>query len=341
MRYLLVLLFSLSNLPLNAQWSNNLLSNTEVKDSIGFEESVPLSATTSTGKTYISYFAQYNGNYQMRLQLLDSSGNKLFGQAGLLVSNNPQSTAIFRYDLKTDANDNAIIAFQDIRSGGALNIVTYKIDEQGNFLWGSNGILLVDPVSTEGLGPKIGFTNAGNVIIAWNASSSNSSWVALQKLTSTGTLTWANTLRVIDSSFIKKYTRPTLIPVDTDDFALLYVEQTGFGLGVSNMYAQRYNAFGGSVWSTPVHVSTKTISFFYFCEAISDGAGGFLSASVLQIITSHQLAMYMFSMSIVMVIYGMRQVILPAIWQIRNDFVMQPDFHLLMLPFGYLSRLPT
>lgn len=275
MRYLLVLFLTVSTQQLTAQWTSNTQLNTEVKDSIGFEESVPLSATTSDGKTFVSYFAQYSGGYQMRLQLLDSAGFRLFGPTGLLVSNFPQSTTIFRYDLKLDSDDNAIVAFQDVRTGGALNIVTYKIDQLGNFMWGTNGIQLIDPVSTEGLGPNIGFTNSGNVIISWNASSSNASWVAVQKLSPGGTPIWNNTLRVIDSTFTKRYTRPSTVPVSADDFSMLYVEQTGFGLGVSNMYAQRYDANGNSIWSSPVHVSTNTISFFYFCEAISDEQGGF------------------------------------------------------------------
>jgi hypothetical protein len=275
MKTLLTLLLSALVLTCDAQSVVDPMINTEVKDSIGPEESVPLMSNTSDGGTYVSYFALYNGSYQMRLQLLDSAGNRLFGQMGLLVSNQPQSTAIFRYDLKTDANDNAVIAFQDIRTGGNLHVVVYKIDKQGNFLWGNNGVQLIDPISDEGLAPTIGFTNAQNVIISWNASSSASSWVAVSKLDPAGVTLWPNTLRVIDSTFSKRYTRPTTVPAGADDFSMLYVEQTGFGLGVSNMYANRYDANGIPVWSTPVHVSTKTISFFYFCEAVSDGLDGF------------------------------------------------------------------
>jgi hypothetical protein len=258
-----------------AQWVTNPLINTEVKDSLGPEESVPLQATTSDGSTYIAYFALYNGSYQMRLQLLDDSGVKQFGPLGLLVSNQPQSTAVFRYDLKTDANDNAILAFQDIRTGGNLHVVVYKIDKLGNFMWGNNGIQLIDPASDQGLSPTIGFTNSQNVIISWNASSSSNSWVAVSKLSPAGSLLWANPIQIIDPAGVKKYTRPTTVPAGTDDFSMLYVEQTGFGLGVSNMYANRFDSNGSAVWANPVHVSTKTISFFFFCKAVSDGMDGF------------------------------------------------------------------
>jgi hypothetical protein len=183
-----------------AQWTTNTLLNTEVKDSVGFEESVPLTATTADGRTWISYFSSYGGGYEMRLQLLDTLGNRLLGNNGLLVSNQPQSTALFRYDLKADASGNAIVAFQDIRSNGIMQVVAYKVDQTGNQLWGANGIQLIDPIATDGIAPSIGFTNAGNVLIAWNSSGNNPKWVSLKKLDPAGNVLWPNPLRVILSS---------------------------------------------------------------------------------------------------------------------------------------------
>ena len=261
-----------------AQWTTNTLLNTEVKDSVGFEESVPLTATTADGRTWISYFSSYGGGYEMRLQLLDTLGNRLLGNNGLLVSNQPQSTALFRYDLKADASGNAIVAFQDIRSNGIMQVVAYKVDQTGNQLWGANGIQLIDPIATDGIAPSIGFTNAGNVLIAWNSSGNNPKWVSLKKLDPAGNVLWPNPVRVIDSLSNKKYSRPTMVPSDSDGFIMQYVEETGFGLGVSNIYAKRFDVNGGTVWPTPVHVSTKTTSFFFFVKAISDGNGGYYTA---------------------------------------------------------------
>ncbi len=261
-----------------AQWTTNTLLNTEVKDAVGFEESVPLSATTTDGRTWISYFANNGSGYEMRLQLLDSLGNRLLGSSGLLVSNQPQSTALFRYDFKVDASGNAIVAFQDIRSNGIMQVVAYKVDQTGNQLWGANGIQLIDPIATDGIAPSIGFTNAGNVLIAWNSSGSNPKWVSMKKLDPAGNFLWPNPVRIIDSLSNKKYSRPTMVPSDSDGFIMQYVEETGFGLGVSNIYAKRLDGNGGMVWPTPVHVSTKTTSFFFFIKAVADGNGGFYTA---------------------------------------------------------------
>jgi hypothetical protein len=268
----------LSSINTFAQWTTNTLLNTDIKDSVGFEETTPLTATTIDGRTWISYFSNYGGGYEMRLQLLDTLGNRLLGSNGFLVSNQPQSTALFRYDLKADASGNAIVAFQDIRSGGNMQVVAYKVDQLGNQLWGTNGIQLIDPIATEGIAPSIGFTNTGNVLIAWNSTGNNPKWVSLTKLDSLGNPLWPNTVRVIDSLSNKKYSRPTMVPCDADGCIIQYVEETGFGLGVSNIYAKRLDINGASVWPAPVHVSTKTTSFFFFIKAIADGNGGYYTA---------------------------------------------------------------
>ena len=274
MKKILLFLTLLAPVPAAAQWTSNTLLNTVVRDSVGFEESVPISATTSDGKTFISYFALYGGSYQLRMQLLDTDGNKMFGNNGLLVSNQPQSTALFVYDMKVNAADEAVVAFQDTRTGGVLNVVAYKVDTLGNLLWGANGIQLIDPLSAEGIGPSVGFTNAGNVIIAWNASNSKR-WVAAHKLDPSGNLMWSSNIRVIDSLTNKRYSRATIVPSGSDNFSMLYVEETGFGLGISTMYANRFDNNGDQVWPAPIQVSTKTIPFFFFCRAVSDGNDGF------------------------------------------------------------------
>jgi hypothetical protein len=278
MKRILTFVLILFASTVTAQWTNNPLFNTIVRDSIGLEESVPLQATTPDGKTWVSYFALYGGGYQMFVQLLDSAGNKLFGNAGLLVSNNPQSTAIFRYDLKSDNNGNAILAFQDTRTGGDLHVVAYKISQQGNQLWGNNGIQLIDPQSDQGISPTIGFTQNGNIVFSWNASNSTGQWVAAKMVDQAGSNMWPSYLQIKDPAGVKRYGRPTVAPCGADGFLMLYVETTGFGLGVSNMYAMRYDVNGNTVWSAPVHFSTNTISFFFFPKAVEDGLSGFYTA---------------------------------------------------------------
>ena len=269
------ILFFFFVLTVTAQWTNNSLQNTLVRDSSGTSEVTPLSATTSTGSTYISWFESFNGNYQLRMQLLDAAGNKLWNQEGLIVSDYPQASSLSRYDLKVDHNDNAVVAFQDIRTGGNVNVVAYMIDLSGNFVWGSAGISLIDPVSASGQAPVIGVTASNNIIIAWNAGGGSLQWVASKKISAAGNLLWGSTTkRIIDSTNAKKFTRPSIVPAGSDDFLMLYVQQTGSFPYTNTMFVQRYDINGDGAWPGSIQFSTKTTSFFFFPEAVSDLTDG-------------------------------------------------------------------
>lgn len=272
--YLGLILFLIQQTS-SAQFSNDTLANYIVRDSLMTEQVTPLSATTSTGQTYISWFDSYNSNYQMRMQLLDASGNKLWPDTGLVVSSFPQNSAIFRYDLKVDNEDNAIVAFQDERSG-SLNVVAYKIDAGANFLWGSSGIQLTDSAA-QGLAPTIGITQSNNVVIAWSADLGSSKWISFQKISSTGSILWSK--RIFDSTNNIKYSRAVMEPSGIDNIIMMYVEEIGNFPGVSStLFSQIFDSNGDQVWPNPVQVSSKTIPYFVFPQIISDSNNGFFTA---------------------------------------------------------------
>lgn len=257
-----------------AQFSNDTTANSVMWDSAGTEQLTPLIATTDAGNTYISWFdSQSSPNpYELRMQLLDPNGNKLWGPDGKSICNFPQNTAIFRYDLKVDRENNAIVAFQDERFTD-LKIVAYKVDQSGNLLWGTNGVELSDSTA-QGLAPTIGITNANEYIIAWHADYGSSKWISFQKISSTGTILWSK--RIFDSSNTNKYSKAQIVPYGNDDFIMQYVEETGSFPGVtSTLFAQHYDSNGDEVWINPVQVSTKTIPFFVFPTIVSDNKNGF------------------------------------------------------------------
>mgnify|MGYP000268154569 CR=1 FL=1 len=105
----------------NAQWNSNTSVNLQVS-------SLPMSdmqsLTTSTGRTWIAFYHENNGNYDMRAQLLDVDGTKLLGADGMLVDNKPSGTATFVFNICKDADDNLIVAYQDQRSGQLAQLLT-------------------------------------------------------------------------------------------------------------------------------------------------------------------------------------------------------------------------
>lgn len=254
----------------SAQWTSDVLQNTSVRSGTGIEATTPLMADRSDGSTYVSWFDAQPGGYELRLQLLDADGYPQWDPAGLLVSDHPQSSALFRYDLQVDGQGNAVVAFQDERTG-QLDIVVYKVAPSGAMLWGVDGVELTDVGATQGLAPVVVVLADQHVVIAWNANDGGSSrWVPFQLLDEQGVPLWTVPQRVPGTA---NHTRPQLVGT-LDGFLLQYVEETGNFPFTNTLYVQRYDAMGGAVWNQPTQISTKTISFFDFPKPVRDGNNG-------------------------------------------------------------------
>jgi hypothetical protein len=253
-----------------AQWTNDTTLNTEVRDTAGVLS--PLCASISNGSTYICWYEFAGSNLELRMQLLDANGIKQWGPRGIVVSNYPQTTSTSVYDLKTDHEGNAIVAFQDIRSGN-LQVVAYKIDVNGILLWGSAGIALVDSNSTQGIAPSIGISAQNDVYIAWNSDDGSKRWIDCHRISSSGVPQWNSHYLMKDTVGSLNFYNPSLIPTGVNDILMLFDQNTSGFYGV--MYVQKISATGTSVWTSPKQVSTKSIAGYYFPKTLSDNAGGF------------------------------------------------------------------
>jgi len=261
-----------------AQFTSDSLNNTKIRDTTGLSALESKMVTAQNGNSFITWAEANTGasGLQTRIQLIDSNGNKLWGAKGLLVDS-LMGSALYRSDLKVDTGGNAIIAIQDQRSGSGINWpVIFKIDQSGNFLWGATGVQLRDTVASasSGLAPVVTVTPTNNVLVAWSASGTKT-YVSYQKFSPTGTMLWQKQIVDPATSSPKKYERPQMIISDGDVFIMQYVQRSGSGLGVSTMYAQKFDGSGSPVWPTPTAVSTKNIGFAYFPSPVTDGYGGF------------------------------------------------------------------
>ena len=124
-----------------SQWSTDPNTNLMICDVNG-EQVLPKISLTSDGGCYIAWFDTRTGNYNVYLQRLDPSGNKMFATDGLLISDNTQNSYIVDWDMMTDNTDNAVIAFSDIRASGDFKVYAYLISPSGDFLWGGDGVSL-------------------------------------------------------------------------------------------------------------------------------------------------------------------------------------------------------
>lgn len=226
------------------QWTTNTFDNLRVST---LEASDIQTATTSDGKTWIAWYSNNGGNYDMRAQLLDAGGNRLLGPDGVLVSAQPSGTATFVFNVCADRNDALIIGFQ-YEVGGNLNAVVSKVNTDGSLPWG-DGVIL-----GEGLAPYPA-TNADNeTVVAWNNNSPSTLY--LQKISAAGALMWAAPVPVKVGT--SNTTRGQVVTHGNGYFTVVF-QRKSFGISTT-LYARRYDGSGNPQWSGPVQLCDQTTS---------------------------------------------------------------------------------
>jgi hypothetical protein len=248
---------------LAAQWTTPDL-NTAVSATSGAGASTPLSAPGPDGSSYVTWFENATGAYVLKMQRLDVDGQALWAPGGIVVSDEPQNSALFRFDFKSDHAGNAIVVFQDERSG-ALDVVAYKISPAGDALW-AGGLPLLTPGAT-GIGPVIGVLADDRIVFAWNTDRTPQT-VAYRVVEPDGSLS-GDPLEIGASGITG---RPKVVPTSDGGFWLQYVHQPGNFLSPGTMYAVRCD--GDGVAGPTIAIAANTINGFYFPEPISDGHDG-------------------------------------------------------------------
>ncbi|MDO9576360.1 MAG: FlgD immunoglobulin-like domain containing protein, partial [Candidatus Cloacimonadales bacterium] len=244
----LFVLFVLALGCLSAQWSSDPLENNAICDLTG-EQAIPKVVNGPTGDTYIGYFSNDSGNYDVRLQRLDSQGNELWAHNGILISDNPAMTWLTDWDMTVDQDNHAVLAFQDIRNAGNNNVYAYRIAPDGTFVWGSDGLELSNTTAFD-VSPKLAVTSTGNIVVAWQAETIS----ILQKIAPDGTLLWGTTGITISS--VNTISWPQPFTVDNDEILVKYFDDSGPAWAPTrHCFMQKYDTDGNAVWATPTVVS--------------------------------------------------------------------------------------
>jgi hypothetical protein len=271
--HLLLLTLSLSfMITLKAQWSSDPSLNNAIADLPG-EEAIPKVAIAPSGITYVSWFSIENSNYCIRLQKLDSFGNELWADGGLLISDHPSMTWLTDWDMTVDQQEHAILTWQDIRTG-ANDIFAYRISPDGVFVWGEDGLQLSAGDAFD-VSPKVTVTNAGNAVIAWQSEEG----IIRQKISPEGTLLWGDA--GITMSGANAFTWPQLMPVGDDDVIMKFFEDTPPTWSPTrHVFAQRFDANGSAVWTQNAIISDAggISAWTQIFPFINDGNDGFFIA---------------------------------------------------------------
>jgi len=270
------LLLSFAGINILSQWNSNTAVNTVVSDPSG-EQSVQKLALCPDGSTYYSWFDNRGGSYAVYLQKLDVNGVPQFAANGILVSNNPQNSSLVDWDMIADNNNNAILTFTDIRSGGAINPFAYMISSAGTQMWGPNGITLSDSVNSFQPNPKVVQTSDGNYVFFWRIGSGPQK-LALQKINAAGVKQWGSSPIIWKSGTTENYDWPAIVPSDNGSVIVMFSGYTGSFISPSNyrIYSQKVSGAGTRVWNGTQDTvySLGRVSGFYTPRLFSDGNSG-------------------------------------------------------------------
>jgi hypothetical protein len=259
--------------PALAVWSSNPALNLAIADGAG-EQVVPKIAGLADGSCYVGWFDNSSGNYNVRLQRLDATGNEMWGHNGILVSSQPQDTWITDWDLICDAEGSCVLTFSDIRTGN-LDVQAYKITAGGFFAWGANGINLSQSAAWEPT-PAVCQAGDGDYVFAWaQYPDAGGGRMMMQRLAPDGTLRYAVGGIPVVSVGTEEPGFPDLEPSLGGDVLLMYVRDISSYTSPRHIRLQRFTPAGTAVWATFTAIFDASSVPMGYAPAIGpDGAGG-------------------------------------------------------------------
>jgi hypothetical protein len=261
----LVAILALAAAPVFASWSNTAASNLVIGNGRMGEQAQPKILPTADGGCWISWFDNSTGGYSVRIQRLDSVGNKMLGPQGVLVATRYFSSTQ-DYGLGQDADGNALLAFRVSDSDETnVRIEAQKVAPNGTLMWGASGIQMGNTADFLA-DPKITATSDGNVVVGWVDNSD----MEFAGLDADGNRRWGDI--TISDPGGASLTVSDLHESTDGTVIFSYVSATGFS-GPKHLLAQKLDTSGASLWTTAVY-DGGSLQFGNFPTFIPDGAGG-------------------------------------------------------------------
>jgi len=246
----LALAFCLLTSSLSAQWTDDTDVNTLAASAItGDLQSIG----TSDGKTYIAFWHDVPAPryYEIRLQLLDADGNKLFGPDGMLLNSAVEmSSFTTTWSMNIDRDNNVYVAFNG--TGADNKVYVNKVSPAGVQLWGDAG---VNPGT--GYDAKVLPIEGNETIITWLPGNK----AAMQKIAADGTLLWANPITIEPGIANHKSSAGELAALSNGDYVVIIHDRGGFSPSALP-FAQRYTNAGAAVWAAPVALTSNYYTAF-------------------------------------------------------------------------------
>ena len=220
----------------NTMWTTNGVAIC----TLGGEQIVPRIVSDNAGGAIITWCDHRGSNNDIYAQRVDSNGNTLWTENGVLVSN--ASGDQYRPEIASDGSGGAIITWNH----EITDIYAQRVDSSGTRQWSPANGISICTYSGDQRYPKIISDDSGGAIITWNDKRSGNYDIYAQGVDSWGKVTWtANGIAICIASGNQEYTQ---ITSDGQGGAII-TWQDGRGSN-KDIYAQKVLQDGGTPWTT-------------------------------------------------------------------------------------------
>jgi len=220
-------------------WGNSALA---VCNASNDQNNPKIDPDSITGGVYIAWADERNiaNGHDIYCQKIDPNGNFLWTTNGLPVCSAPGSqTAV---DLLSNPDIDGVIAVWKDNRSTSSDIYAQRLNNSGVPQWITNGV----PICTTNMpqiNPNISYDESGGAVIVWqDSTSSTSSDIKAQRISSSGTLMWT-----IDGVYVSNNTFAQTAPKNiSDETGGTIVVWEDYRTGVRDIYAHRIYANGTS-----------------------------------------------------------------------------------------------
>jgi len=221
-------------------------------------------------------------------QRVNAEGNLSWGANGIIVCANPENVSVQEPCAAADGSGGAIVCWQQNPSGPVDNssplwdmqdIITQKIDAEGNILWQPGGVSLQIVKTAEGASPYTPLAvgdGSGGTIVMWEDMRSGLSSIYAQKMDSHGGSQWQNGgVKVI---FVKSNSSDERRQIvgDGTGGAIISSIFRGAGTGKQGVIVQKLDSEGNTAWAGN-GVVVVAVTPTNYCLAADDRGGALLS----------------------------------------------------------------
>lgn len=238
------ILFIVSFMTTNAQWSSDPASNTPICRAGNIQKATRMVADGNGGAFLCWTDERAASNfYAVYAQHINKDGIVLWAENGIAVSPVMESQA--KPEMISDGAGGVIIVWPDTRNGHS-DIYAQRLDASGNALWAANGVPVATG-STQQTAPQITRDGQNGAIIVWSAHnvSAQDGHIYAQRINGNGNVLWSPELSLSSSD---QFESAPCITGDGSGGA--YLAWAFYNNQEYDVYIQRVSASGGQMWQS-------------------------------------------------------------------------------------------